>query len=129
MNQFVQRIAGRRNAPTTALSLILLSCICVAISTQYNRYFVNKDYVIVHVIPCTAEAGACFQYVCEGDEECDDEPYLKAAVRAHDLPGCTSQDKDCASVEFTPETISYTTIACSDEHRESWEICLSSAPE
>jgi hypothetical protein len=101
--------------------LIVLSLVCV-MGYRYYEYIYLRNFLLDVNAPCNPTTEQCFVADCELGPDCDDTPYKKVEILAHDAPQCL-EEHSCET--FSCDGIS-TCIAtyCSSETLTGGEKCL-----
>lgn len=75
----------KRDRKSKLLLFFIVALILYAIASSYNRFIINKDYLIEYEAPCNSEVENCFKLACEDTEECAPETYKIVIKKASDL--------------------------------------------
>ena len=101
---------------------VLICILVVGVVFQYQRYVVDRDFLLWVSAPCDAKVSSCFVAPCDADLACDSAPYAKVALRADEAPTCL-EEHNCATFACRGNetcTITY----CSPGELEAGETCV-----
>lgn len=124
------------NRENLLISIIVIGALVWAIWQSYNRFYVQRDYLISEHVSCDPEAENCFVVECDPEtEECtgnpeEDTEYYKIIEKsAASVTDCVNP-ADCPELSCEPKEVNCAIILCSQEEAESeGVICSNNLPE
>lgn len=116
--------------------LILLSIFVIAVfAYTYNRFYIQKDYIVEQHVSCDPETENCFVWQCDpAVEECSENEeenvdyYKLIEKHAASIPECSGEDceeltcevgeEDCVITLCTPADAELEGVECSNDLME-----------
>jgi hypothetical protein len=102
-------------------AIMVLALLCVA-GYRYYEYINQRNFLLDVNVSCNPETESCFVADCESGPDCDETPYKKVEIIAHDAPACL-EEHSCETFSCSG-LVNCTVTTCSDNSLADGEKCV-----
>ena len=104
------------------LFILVILLFLAVMGYRYDEYILKRNFLITVNAVCNPSIESCFVADCETGPDCDESPYKKVDILAHNTPKCLEEHNcpnfSCANISNCEETY------CSENTLSEGEKCL-----